>query len=173
MVSPTETTAPADPIRACLGTTAHLCEVVVLTLRTALISADIEHTCVIQLVIASPCRSRKRREIAKQRKTRLNSTGRTCYAVCHILYPVSVAHTSILRMDSNPTSDHLISSQARPLARTITRWALQIEPVIVVALRIVQNKDILSSDFLTRLLVEMRFESHCMGTHQLRSAMGL
>jgi len=29
---------------------------------------------------------------------------RTCYASCHILHPVSAAHTSILRMDSNPTS---------------------------------------------------------------------
>ena len=29
---------------------------------------------------------------------------RTCYALCHILYPVSAAHTSILRMDSNSTS---------------------------------------------------------------------
>ena len=29
---------------------------------------------------------------------------RTCYAVCHILYPVSAARTSIFRMDSNSTS---------------------------------------------------------------------
>ena len=29
---------------------------------------------------------------------------RTCYAMCHILYPVSAAHTSIFRMDSNFTS---------------------------------------------------------------------
>ena len=29
---------------------------------------------------------------------------RTCYALCHILYPVSAAHTSICRMDSNSTS---------------------------------------------------------------------
>ena len=29
---------------------------------------------------------------------------RTCYALCHILYPVSAALTSILRMDSNSTS---------------------------------------------------------------------
>jgi len=29
---------------------------------------------------------------------------RTCYALCHILYPVSAAHTSIFRMDSNSTS---------------------------------------------------------------------
>ena len=28
---------------------------------------------------------------------------RTCYALCHILYPVSAAHTSIFRMDSNST----------------------------------------------------------------------
>ena len=29
---------------------------------------------------------------------------RTCYALCHILYPVSAAHTSIFRMDSDSTS---------------------------------------------------------------------
>ena len=29
---------------------------------------------------------------------------RTCYALCHILYPVSAAHTSTSRMDSNSTS---------------------------------------------------------------------
>jgi len=29
---------------------------------------------------------------------------RTCYALCHILYPVSAAHTSIFRMDSNSIS---------------------------------------------------------------------
>ena len=29
---------------------------------------------------------------------------RTCYALCHILYPVSAAHKSIFRMDSNSTS---------------------------------------------------------------------
>ena len=29
---------------------------------------------------------------------------RTCYALCDILYPVSAAHTSIFRMDSNSTS---------------------------------------------------------------------
>ena len=29
---------------------------------------------------------------------------RTCYALCHILYPVSAARTSIFRMDSNFTS---------------------------------------------------------------------
>ena len=29
---------------------------------------------------------------------------RTCYALCHMLYPVSAAHTSIFRMDSNSTS---------------------------------------------------------------------
>ena len=28
---------------------------------------------------------------------------RTCYALCHTLYPVSAAHTSIFRMDSNST----------------------------------------------------------------------
>ena len=39
---------------------------------------------------------------------------RTCYALCHILYPVSAAHTSIFRMDSNSTSYlSCISSTAR------------------------------------------------------------
>jgi len=31
----------------------------------------------------------------------------TCYALCHILYPVSAALTSIFRMDYNSTSYHL------------------------------------------------------------------
>ena len=35
---------------------------------------------------------------------------RTCYALCHILYPVSAAHTSIFRMDSNSTSYHALRS---------------------------------------------------------------
>ena len=29
---------------------------------------------------------------------------RTCYALCHTLYPVSAAHASIFRMSSNSTS---------------------------------------------------------------------
>ena len=29
---------------------------------------------------------------------------RTCYALCHLLYPVSAAQTSIFRMESNSTS---------------------------------------------------------------------
>ena len=29
---------------------------------------------------------------------------RTCYALCHILYPVSATHTGIFRMDSNSNS---------------------------------------------------------------------
>jgi len=33
----------------------------------------------------------------------------TCYALCHILYPVSAALTSIFRMDSNSTSYELDS----------------------------------------------------------------
>ena len=28
---------------------------------------------------------------------------RTCYALCHIRYPVSATHTSIFRIDSNST----------------------------------------------------------------------
>ena len=31
-------------------------------------------------------------------------TNSACYALCHILYPVSAAHTNIFRMDSNYTS---------------------------------------------------------------------
>ena len=34
---------------------------------------------------------------------------RTCYELCHILYPVSAAHTSIFRMDSNSTSYRIIT----------------------------------------------------------------
>ena len=39
----------------------------------------------------------------------------TCYALCHILYPVSAAHTSIFRMDSNSTSylTKTVSEQGR------------------------------------------------------------
>ena len=36
---------------------------------------------------------------------------RTCYALCHILYPVSAAQTSIFRMDSNSTSYILVSEK--------------------------------------------------------------
>jgi len=35
---------------------------------------------------------------------------RTCYALCHILYPVSSAHTSFSRMDSNSTSYTLVNA---------------------------------------------------------------
>ena len=38
---------------------------------------------------------------------------RTCYALCHILYPVSAAHTSIFRMDSNSTSYPRITDRLR------------------------------------------------------------
>ena len=38
---------------------------------------------------------------------------RTCYALCHILYPVSAAHTSIFRMDSNSTSYRQKSEERR------------------------------------------------------------
>ncbi|KAJ1489239.1 hypothetical protein T484DRAFT_1937605, partial [Baffinella frigidus] len=41
---------------------------------------------------------------------------RTCYSLCHLLYPVSAAHTSIFRMDSNSTS-YMHSAHARPKAR--------------------------------------------------------
>ena len=36
---------------------------------------------------------------------------RTCYALCHLLYPVSAAQTSIFRMDSNSTSYPLTTNQ--------------------------------------------------------------
>ena len=41
---------------------------------------------------------------------------RTCYALCHILYPVSAAHTSIFRMDSNSTSYHCMYASLSRLA---------------------------------------------------------
>ena len=41
---------------------------------------------------------------------------RTCYALCHILYPVSAAHTSIFRMDSNSTSYAHITTTLSPCA---------------------------------------------------------
>ena len=40
--------------------------------------------------------------------------NRTCYALCHILYPVLAAHTSNFRMDSHPTS-HLFFVRSDPL----------------------------------------------------------
>ena len=40
---------------------------------------------------------------------------RTCYALCDILYPVSAAHTSIFRMDSNSTS-YVPDATHHPLA---------------------------------------------------------
>ena len=39
---------------------------------------------------------------------------RTCYALCHILCPVSAAHTSIFRMDSNSTSYQTVLTGLRP-----------------------------------------------------------
>ena len=42
---------------------------------------------------------------------------RTCYASCHILYPVSAAHTSIFRMNSNTTScKHQHALRYKPLS---------------------------------------------------------
>jgi hypothetical protein len=38
---------------------------------------------------------------------------RTCYALCHILYPESAAHTSISRMDSNSTSYRVVREVVR------------------------------------------------------------
>ena len=43
---------------------------------------------------------------------------RTGYALCHILYPVSAAHTSIFRMDSNSTSYRLLGWDCRVCTRT-------------------------------------------------------
>ena len=59
---------------------------------------------------------------------------RTCYALCHILYPVSAALASFFRMDSISTSLHRGTSLRRTQAlsgsysRTLTR-ALS-EPVV-------------------------------------------
>ena len=44
---------------------------------------------------------------------------RTCYALCHILYPVSAAHTSIFRMDVQ--TGVLPASQVRPGSREARR----------------------------------------------------
>ena len=49
-----------------------------------------------------PCRT-LRREIGNLLPNNRRHR-RTCYALCHILYPVSAADTSIFRMDSNSTS---------------------------------------------------------------------
>ena len=38
---------------------------------------------------------------------------RTCYALCHILHPVSAAHTSIFRMDSISTTYMQVSKQTQ------------------------------------------------------------
>ena len=45
---------------------------------------------------------------------------RTCYALCHILYPVSAAHTSVFRMDSKSTSD--LNEESFPPARSTSRF---------------------------------------------------
>jgi len=54
-------------------------------------------------VMAFSCRKRLLREIGNLLPNNRRQR-RTCYALCHILYPVSAAHTSIFRMDSNSTS---------------------------------------------------------------------
>ena len=43
---------------------------------------------------------------------------RTCYASCYILYPVSAAHTSFLRMDSKTTSYGLTVGAYEPNRRS-------------------------------------------------------
>ena len=58
-----------------------------------------------------PLRSVAVREIGNLLPTNQHQR-RTCYALCHILYPVSAAHTSIFRMDSNSTSYPSSSSSA-------------------------------------------------------------
>ena len=55
---------------------------------------------------------------------------RTCYALCHLLYPVSAAQTSIFRMDSNSISYEWLSTQwstrvslARNFELNVTKFA--------------------------------------------------
>jgi len=60
----------------------------------------------------TPCMPRNllRRPLAREIGNSLPNIQRqrcTCYALCHILYSVSAALTSIFRMDSNSTSYHL------------------------------------------------------------------
>ena len=51
---------------------------------------------------------------------------RTCYALCHLLYPVSAAQTSIFRMDSNSTSyPFLVFLSYRPTAHADARSAVR------------------------------------------------
>ena len=50
---------------------------------------------------------------------------RTCYALCHILYPVSAAQTSIFRMDSNSTSYCRVSIRFRPGSLASGGWVLK------------------------------------------------
>ena len=51
---------------------------------------------------------------------------RTCYALCHILYPVSAAHTSIFR--SNSTSYHGRYEMAKALVELGAPFALHSTP---------------------------------------------
>ena len=51
---------------------------------------------------------------------------RTCYALCHLLYPVSAAQASILRMDSNSTSYHInecTPTEPGVMVRICQRWS--------------------------------------------------
>ena len=53
---------------------------------------------------------------------------RTCYALCHILYPVSAALTSIFRMDSNSTSYHKHDTHSGYRGTSLIRNCLLIGP---------------------------------------------
>jgi len=55
---------------------------------------------------------------------------RTCYALCHILYPVSAAHTSIFRMDSNSTS-YSFPQQSMPPVTLITLNSKSLHPKLL------------------------------------------
>ena len=51
----------------------------------------------------------------------------TCYALCHILYPVLAAHASIFRMDSNSTTCNRNQRRAKTpfVARCVAHIGLQ------------------------------------------------
>ena len=65
---------------------------------------------------------------------------RTCYSLCHILYPVSAAHMIIFRMDSNSTShlqnprnlaSPIICRGSRTFAACANRLSLSLSAVVL------------------------------------------
>ena len=71
--------------------------------RSALRTSRIRRTTRALVVVVALIEAAKSREIGSLLPNNRRQR-RTCYALCHIRYPVSAAHTSIFRMDSNSTT---------------------------------------------------------------------